>query len=283
MNSRWRRHGWPALAMLLTLGPVLLALAFMLLYSVGAIGLLSEGWTWRYWQQGLADADTWLSLAYSGAIGAASLLLALAVALALQALLGARLHTPWLQALLFIPVSTPPMVAALSATLWFSNSGVLARLTHALGALDQPQDFATPLQSPGGAGIILIHVLLVAPFLLLLLARLAQQQQTTALAGLAATLGGTRWQIWRHVTVPVLLRAARPTLTVYLMALIGAYEIPLVAGAAHPQMVAVQVQRLLTQSEPANRPQAYVGAALYTGLALLLLWSLLRARAPAPA
>lgn len=281
MNKRWRHQAGPALALLLTLGPVLLALAFMLLYSVGAIGLLSEGWTWRYWRAGLAAADTWLTLGYSLAIGGASLLLALALALGLQAALGPALQGRAVQALLFIPVATPPMVAALVASVWFSNSGVLARLLHALGALERPEHFLTPLQAPSGAGIVLVHVLLVTPFLLLLLARLAQHHRCAALAELAGALGASRWQRWRHVTLPVLLRAARPTLTVYLLALVGAYEIPLVAGAAHPQMVAVHVQRLLTQSEPANRPQAYVAAALYALLALWLLLLLLRQRAPA--
>ncbi|TAM97970.1 MAG: ABC transporter permease subunit [Rhodanobacteraceae bacterium] len=271
-----RRHPDPWLFVLLamTVGPVVAGLGFMLLYSVGGIGLLATGWTLRYWTAALQDSETWVALGYSFAVGLVSLVLALALALGLQAALGAQVRRRPLRGLLFVPLAVPALVAALLSVELFGNAGLLARLAHAVGWIAQPADFPNLLFTPAGSGIVLTHVLLVGPFLLLLLDRLARHERVEELAWVARTLGASRWQAWRKVTVPVLLRAGMPTLSVYFIVLVGAFEVPLLVGASYPQMISVLVQRQFSQFDLASKPQAYVVAVLYGVLAMGLLLAL---------
>lgn len=258
----------------MTIGPVVVALGFMLVYSVGGIGLLSSGWTLRYWGEALHDGETWASLGYSFAIGLASLALALGLALGLQAALGPQLRRGPLRSLLFVPLAIPALVAALVSVELFGNAGLLARLARAAGWIDMPNDFPSLLFTASGSGIVLTHVLLVGPFLLLLLDRLARHERVDELAWVARSLGASRWQAWRRVTLPVLLRAGMPTLSVYFIVLVGAFEVPLLVGAPYPQMVSVLVQRKFSQFDLASKPQAYVIGSVYALLAMALLMAL---------
>lgn len=274
MNKRARPDPWLVLLGAMTLGPVVVALGFMLLYSVGGIGLLSTGWTLRYWIQTLHESETWVTLGYSFAIGLASLVLALGLALGLQAALGSPLRRGPLRSLLFVPLAIPALVAALVSVEVFGNAGLLARFAHALGWIATPNDFPDLLFAPSGSGIVLTHVLLVGPFLLLLLDRLARHERVEDLALMARTLGASRWQAWCKVKLPVLLRAGMPTLSVYFIVLVGAFEVPLLVGASYPQMVSVLVQRKFAQFDLASKPQAYVVGSLYALLAMTLLMAL---------
>jgi putative spermidine/putrescine transport system permease protein len=261
---------------MVTVGPVLVGMGYMLLYSVGGTGLLSTGWTLRYWHEALQDSETWISLGYSFAIGFASLVLALVLAFGLQAGLGSQVRRGPLRSLLFVPLAIPALVAALLSVELFGNAGLLARLAYAAGWIARPNDFPDLLFTAAGSGIVLTHVLLVAPFLLLLLDRLARHERVDDLTWVARTLGASRWQAWCRVTLPVLLRASMPTLSVYFIVLVGAFEVPLLVGASYPQMISVLVQRKFSQFDLTSKPQAYVVACLYGVLAMSLLMALFR-------
>lgn len=256
--------------------PLLAGLCFMLLYSLGLMGLLAQGFTLRYWAQVLADGNTWLSLAYSAVIGAASLGASLALALALQAALGARVRSGALHGLLFLPLSLAPLVAGLVSVQILGNAGLIARVAHALGWVDRPEDFPSILHTGSGAGIVITHMMLVTPFLLLLLDRVARHESLAALVAVARTLGASSWAAWRRVSLPVLVRASAPVLTIYWVVLMGAYEVPLMVGAQYPVMMSVLIERRFSQFDLATRPEAYALACLYAIVAtgsLLALFS----------
>lgn len=255
--------------------PIAAALAFMVLYSTGGIGLLSHGWTLQFWKAVLFDSEIWRSLAYSFALGLLSISVSLVLALLLLALLGSHARRGILDGLFHIPLAIPPLVASLLSVVLFSNSGVFARFSYALGWLERPEQFPSPLYDPAGFGIVLTYALLVAPFLLLLLGRLEHNEGLSALIALARTLGASPWQAWRRVQLPILLKAAMPTLTIYFIVLAGSFEVPLMLGSSHPQMIAVLIQRQITQFDLSARPQAFVSASLYslfaTGMLLVLV------------
>ena len=278
MSSRPRRDPWIALLLLMSGGPLVAAFTFMLAYSTGMIGLLSEGFTLRHWTTALADGQTWVALGYSATIGAASLVGSLVLALALQAALGSRLTRGPLRALLFVPLTVPPLVAALLSVEVLGNAGLLARLARAFGWLDRPDEFPSVLFSRSGLAIVLTHMTLVTPFLLLLLDRLAHNERVADLAQVARTLGASHYQAWRRITFPILMRAAAPVLSVYFLALMGAFEVPLIVGAQYPAMISVLIQRRLSEFDMSTRPEAYVLATLYGALATGLLLVLFAAR-----
>jgi len=279
MNSRKGLDPWIGLLLVVTAAPLLAGLGFMLLYSTGVIGLLAEGFTLRYWVRVLLDGQTWISLSYSAAIGGVSLGASLALAFALQAALGGRQRKGALGRLLFLPMVVPPIVAALIGVELLGNAGLLARLAHAIRWVDRPEDFPALLYTPSGAGIVLTHMMLVVPFLLLLLDRLALHESVAALEQVARTLGASRWQAWRRVRLPVLMRASAAVLGVYFVVLMGAYEVPLLVGAQYPSMISVLIQRRFSQFDLGTRPEAYVLASVYACLATGLLLALFAARA----
>lgn len=281
MSSTSRRGSadpWIALLLLLVGGSLLAGLTFMLGYSVGLIGVLADGFTLRHWTVALRDEQTWLTLAYSAWIAGASLGSSLLMALVLQALLDVRLTRGVLHSLLFLPLAVPPIVAALVSTEMLGNSGLIARLARALGWLVSPEEFPTLLFTRSGLAIVLTHLSLVSPFLVLLLNRLAANERIAAYAEVARDLGASRWAVWSRVIVPMLLRAAAPALTVYFLALMGAFEIPLVVGAQSPSMVTVLIERRLSQFDLGTRPEAYVLALLYGAMATGLLLLFFKAR-----
>lgn len=278
MNRRPRTDPWIGLILLMTGAPLCMGLVFMLGYSTGLIGLLAEGFTLRHWVRALTDVQTWATLVYSVAIGAASLGASLILALGLQAALGARLRRGALRGLLFVPLAVPPIVAALLSVEVFANAGLLARLARAGGWIDTPADFPTLLYTRSGIGIVLTQMTLVTPFLLLLLDRLSRNERVADLAQVARTLGASHWQAWRGVALPVLMRAAAPVLSVYVLALMGAFEVPLLVGAQYPAMISVLIQRRLSQFDIATRPEAYVLATLYGCLSVGFLLMLFAAR-----
>ena len=278
MSRRTFGDPWIALLLLMVGGSLLAGLTFMLGYSVGLIGVLADGFTLRHWTVALRDAQTWVTLTYSAWIAGASLGSSLLLALALQALLGTRLTRGALHALLFVPLAVPPIVAALVSTEVLGNSGLIARVARALGWLVSPEEFPTLLFTRAGLAIVLTHLALVTPFLVLLLNRLAANERIAAYTEVARNLGASRWGVWSRVTVPMQMRAAAPALTVYFLALMGAFEVPLIVGAQSPSMVTVLIQRRLSQFDPGTRPEAYVLALLYGAMATGLLLAFFKAR-----
>jgi putative spermidine/putrescine transport system permease protein len=279
MSNRRRVDPWILLLVVVTAGPLAAGLGFMLLYSTGVIGLLAGGFTLRYWARVLADAHTWISLAYSAWMGAISLGASLGLAFTLQAALGPRLRAGALRGLLFLPMAIPPLVAALLSVELLGNAGLVARLAHAVGWIERPEEFPTLLYTTSGVGILFAHVTLVTPFLLLLLDRLARHESIAELEQVARTLGASRWQAWRRVRLPVLWRACTPVLSVYFLVLTGAYEVPLLVGAQYPSMISVLIQRRFSQFDLGTRPEAYALASLYACLAAGLLLVLFASRA----
>ena len=266
-RTRAGRHGLPRAVAIWVLvgGPLLSSGAFMLAYSLGLTGLLSHGLSFAAWGAVLGDRVTWITLGFSFWVGAASLgvsvlgaLIVLATRTTLAASPDRSIAVPWL-----LPIAVPPMVAGLTAVLWLGNAGALARWAYALGWIRRPADFPSPIYSPTGLGIIVTQAALVLPFLVVLFERLARVHRVRELGDAARTLGASPLHAWIRVAVPLLLRAAAPTLGVYFLALSGAFEIPLLVGASYPTMLSVRVTQLFGQFDLSTRPQAYALALLY--------------------
>ena len=272
-------RAWLALYALLCGGSVALALLLALAHSVGALG-----WPPRAsfdssgWRALLADDGFWLSCGYSLALTTVTLALALALALLLLAAFGERLRHGWLARALFLPLAVPPVVAALLGFTFLSDSGLLSRITHALGWTATPAAFPALIFDAGGRGIVITHLALVTPLFTLVFDRMHQQLRVPLLMQQAKALGASRYQAWRRVALPLLLREARPVIAVYGVALLGAYELPLLLGAAHPSMVSVTIQRALGGYDLAQRPYGYAMASVYLAL-LIAGWALLTWRA----
>ncbi len=271
---------WLGLYALLCGGSVALALVLSFAHSVGALAWPpSTDLDWSGWRTLFADSSFWQALGYSFTLTAVTLMLAVLTALLMLAGLGPRLRTGWLARALFLPLAVPPIVAALMAFGLLSDSGLLSRIAHALGWTTTPADFPTLIFDPAGRGIVLTHLAMITPLFVLLFARLTEHLRLPLLLQQAEALGASRYQAWRRVALPLLLQQALPVITVYGVALLGAYELPLLIGAAQPSMVSVTMQRAIAGVDLAQQPLGYAMASVYLSL-LTLSWALLSLRAP---
>ena len=277
MNPRLTasNRAWLALFLLACGGSVALALVLALAHSVGALSW-PRATTFDYsgWHALFAGQRFWQTLLYSVSLTTVTLLLALVIALALLAALGSRLRNGLLGRALFLPLAVPGVVAALMATSLLGDSGFFSRLAHGLGWVATPAEFPALIFDPAGRGIVLTHLAMITPLFVLLFERLAEHARVPLLIGQAEALGATRWQAWRRIGIPLLLSQARAVIAVYGVALLGAYELPLLIGAAQPTMVSVTIARAIGGYDLAQRPLGYAMASVYLTL-LIVAWAVL--------
>jgi len=263
----WMRRATLAVVLAACALPLCLALGYAALYSLGLVGLLSDGFTLSNWAELLAG-EFGRSIAFSTYVALASIVGALGVALGL--LLAARptLQQPAAYRLLFLPLTLPPIVAAFVVYQLLSGGGVVSRVAWHLGLVDGPGAFPALVQDPYGLGIILTHTVLVFPFLLLVLLNLWQNENLGALSRVAASLGAERREVILQVQLPLLLQGIFPLAALYFVFFLGAYDIPLVLGASSPRMMSVLVLEKLQRYNLADIPVAYAMATWYALLCL---------------
>lgn len=199
----------------LFVAPSVLALLVLGLYPLGFIVAAaftdsSLGKPFQSWvgvetvQSVLADADITASLVrsvlYAVAVSAASLILGVAAALALQ---GAVRSGSLVRTLLLLPLITPPVIVGTLWKLIYNPGGGL--LATVLGFLGAPREAIAPLSSTTWAlpGIALADVWEWTPLIALLVftALLAQDPETIEAARLDGAHG---WRMFRSITLPAI-------------------------------------------------------------------------------
>lgn len=164
-----------------------------------------------------------------------------------------------------VPLAMPHIVMALFVVDLLSPSGLLARLLHAAGWLHSPAALPALTNDRFGVGIVVAYVLKEAPFVALMvlavLLRLGEDYDAAA-----RTLGASRWQRLRYVTLPLVSPALVSSALVVFAFICGAYEVPLLLGRQYPAMLPVVAQRKFMSVDLSARPDA-----LAIGLLIALL------------
>lgn len=257
-------------------GVVLLALVVAAAGSVGIIGGIEPAFTTAHWLAVLSTPTLWLSLAYSALIAMASLLPSVLLALLIVLAAGERLRRAPLGALLYLPLAFPGVVAALVAVQVLGGAGWLSRIAHTAGVLAAPEEFPALVQDRIGVGIVITHMLMVTPFFVLLIDRLSTLERLDALAALGRSLGATSAQVLWSIRLPILLRGLTPVCTVYGAALLASFEVPLLIGAQHPAMIAVEIDRHLHPLDLSTQGQGYAMACVHVMLLTGIWWRVSR-------
>lgn len=181
----------------------------------------------------------WSALGFSLWVSLAATLLSALAALALALALGVRLRaTRGVLTLLNLNLSFPHLVWAVTMLLMLGQSGLLARVAAALGWIDGPGDFPVLVRDRAGWGIILAYVAKEVPFLMLILLSILRTQSENY-AQVAATLGASRWQRLRWVTLPLVGPGLLSGSLLVFAFIFGAYEVPALLGVTYPEMLAV--------------------------------------------
>lgn len=273
------RSGRAGLALFLTVAvaPVAFAMGYAALYSVGAVGLLSEGVSLDAWRRVLTEGEAAGAFGLSLGVAAATVALVVAGSLALALVLRQRLGEGGaLQGALYAPLAIPAVVGAFLVFQLLTPSGLVPRWLAAAGLLGSMDAFPRLVNDRWAVGILVAHVGLAVPYFTLLFAELYRAEKLDALGGLARTLGATARDVRWRLEVPVLLRRAGTNAALLFVAVFGSYEIPLLLGRQAPQMVSVLTLRKFERFNLADKPEAFVLALLYTALVVAVLAALFR-------
>ena len=173
-------------------------------------------------------------------------------------------------------LTVPHIVGAIGILYLFSQSGFFARMAFQIGLIARPGEFPALVFDPFAIGIILQYVWKEVPFIGVIV--LAQMQALgTDYESVARSLGANRWQAFRHVLLPLILPGVLSASVIVFAFTFGAYEVPLLLGASHPQALPVLAYKTYTDVDLAARPEAMAMAVVIALLSALMIWVYLRA------
>ncbi|PJB13167.1 MAG: sulfate ABC transporter permease [Flavobacteriales bacterium CG_4_9_14_3_um_filter_40_17] len=254
--------------------PVASGLVYAFLFSLGIIGVLNAGFDWDAWQTVLFDKPFWTSFGFSLYIALLSVGISLSFALSIALSWQKKLQKGLLSSVIYLPLCFPATVMAFFSFQLLAKSGLLARIGYQLGFIQDINDFPVLVKDAYGMGIIFTSVLLITPFFIILFSNLYQSEKIASYVNLAKTFGASNGQILRKVIVPILLKRASITIYLFVIFVMGSYEVPLLLGRQNPQMISVAVLQKIQRFNLYDMPQGYAMSLLYVFLVVAILWVL---------
>ncbi|PKP43936.1 MAG: sulfate ABC transporter permease [Bacteroidetes bacterium HGW-Bacteroidetes-13] len=251
--------------------PVASGLVYAFLFSLGIIGVLNKGFHWDVWQTVLFDKPFWVSFGYSLYVALLSVAISLSVALTIALSWQKKLQKGLLSNVIYLPLCFPATVMAFFSFQLLAKSGLLSRIGYQLGFIKEINDFPVLIKDAYGMGIIFTSVLLITPFFIILFSNLYQSEKIASYVNLAKTLGASNRQILQKVMVPILLKRASITIYLFVIFVMGSYEVPLLLGRQNPQMISVAVLQKIQRFNLYDMPQGYAMSMLYVLLIMLIL------------
>ena len=167
-------------------------------------------------------------------------------------------------------LTIPHLVGAIGVLYLFSQSGLVSRIGTATGVTDTPADFPAMVADPWAIGIIIQYVWKEVSFIgvivLAILLSVGEDYESVA-----RSLGASRWQAFRHVTLPLVMPGVVSASIIVFAFTFGAFEIPFLLGRTSPAALPVLAFRSYTNVDLAARPEAMAMAMVITFLSMLLI------------
>jgi putative spermidine/putrescine transport system permease protein len=154
-----------------------------------------------------------------------------------------------------IPLILPHIAVAFVVLIFWTRSGILASVAHAVGLIESMDEFPNVLYSGWGIGMILAYSLKGTPFAMLLVMALlsrfdARQIQT------AAMLGASGPRIFFTIVLPRLVPAMHSAFIILFLYSFGAFDIPTILSESRPGMLSIHVYNLYFKHDLSRRPEA---------------------------
>lgn len=226
--------------------------------------------------QAIFTSDDFLrSLALTTWIGVGSTtistLLAIGCALILrQSFRGKR----WITFIFQLNLPIPHIVGAIGILFLFSQSGFLARLAYLGNLIERPADFPALIYDRYAIGIMLEYIWKTTTFtgviILAVLQSIGEDYEDAA-----RNLGASRWQRFRHVTLPLIMPGVLSSSVLVFAFTFGAFEVPFLLGQRFPSALPVLAYRSYVDVDLNARPEAMamsvIIALIITGLVFLYM------------
>lgn len=246
----------PALLVLVVLYLGSLILAFLQSLGYAPIYQINEFPTLRYYREMLTTTGFWQSVFYTFYYALVPTILGLALSIYLALTLRKRFPAKGIfQYIYKLPLMIPYLVGISLTILLFSNGGIIARLLHAVGIIDNPSQFPRLLYDSGGIGIMIVYIWKQVPFMTLII--------YSVLLGLgpeseeaSATLGANRWQTFWYVTLPQIMPGIITGTAIVFAFNFGSFETPYILGAGFPNTLPVEAWRAFDDADYSRRMYA---------------------------
>lgn len=266
------------LPFLLVTGIVLVSVWNVLVQSLGyipAFGLTTP--TLEYYMQVFSRTDflsaVWVSMRIALWSTVFSVILGVLIAMAL---IKCRRTKGGMIYAIRLPILVPHAVVAVFVIQILSQTGLVARVAHMLGLLEDYTAFPQLLFTPSYLGTILAYLWKETPFVAyFVLAFMSGISNTLgeAAENLGASAVRSFWEVTLPLSIPVISKAG---LIIFIFAF-GGYELPLLLGSTLPKALAVQTHLMYMSPDLLQRPLAMAmnGVVLLLSAGMALLYSLL--------
>lgn len=218
------------------------------------------------------DTEFWRSLMLTFYIAitstALSIILGIAAALALRRVFG---KTKVLAFFFQLNLPIPHVVGAVAILFLLGQSGLVSRVTAASGLIEQANDFPSLIFDPLAVGIILEYVWKELPFIGTIALAILQSVGADY-DELARSLGASRWQRLRHVTLPLLLPGVLSASVIVFAFAFGTFEVPLLLGRSFPAVLPVMAHQRYAATDLTQRPEAMAISVVITITVSLCAW-----------
>ena len=266
------------LPFLLVTGIVLVSVWNVLVQSLGYIpvfGLTKP--TLQYYMQVFSRTDflsaVWVSMRIALWSTVFSVILGVLIAMAL---IKCRRTKGGMIYAIRLPILVPHAVVAVFVIQILSQTGLVARVAHMLGLLEDYTAFPQLLFTPSYLGTILAYLWKETPFVAyFVLAFMSGISDTLgeAAENLGASSVRSFWEVTLPLSIPVISKAG---LIIFIFAF-GGYELPLLLGSTLPKALAVQTHLMYMSPDLLQRPMAMAmnGVVLLLSAGMAILYSLL--------
>ncbi len=253
MSTFWRRHA-STLTTLLLLLPAFAAFFGLFCYPMLLTLILSfrpegqtSGWTLVNYSHFLRDPDgQWvILLTFILALGATLLSILLSVPLSLILREKVRGHR-FYRLIVLVPLVIPGLIGALGLLLFFGTRGWFNLfLMQFVPFVSRPAAVNYTIH-----GLIFFYLWLYFPYTCVTtLSALESLDQGIEEAG--AVSGATRWQVLRHIILPLITPGILAGSVLTFMAAFGAFSVPLIAGGNY-RPLAVEIYKEIAVPIPAH-------------------------------
>ncbi|HEV8676590.1 MAG TPA: ABC transporter permease subunit [Methylomirabilota bacterium] len=208
---------------------------------------LESGWTLDNYAAFLGDTagQATMLLTFGLAIGATVASVGLTVPLALVLRAKLRGHR-FFRLIMLVPLVVPGLIGALGLLIFWGPRGWFNLfLTQFVPGVERPLGVNYTIQ-----GLILFYVWLYFPYTgVTTLAALESLDRGIEEAG--EVVGATRWQVLRHIVLPLIKPGILAGSVLTFMAAFGAFSVPLIAGGNY-RPLAVEIYKQISVPIPAR-------------------------------
>jgi len=142
-----------------------------------------------------------------------------------------------LSVLALVPMALPPLIGVLSFTFLYGESGIIPRALKELFHLEQ-----VPFSLKGIGGVIVVHTFTMYTYFYMT-ASAAIKGLDPSLEEAAASLGASRFTIWRRVILPMLTPAMVASSLLVFMIAMASYTAPLIFGIDRTMTMQIYLSR----------------------------------------